>query len=644
MYSNRCEYNGNILKRDLTKENVLASYIEQGKNKIKELINGSVQRTKTKSKKENFYEDYYNPFLLQTTQKMVEMTTTHKLLLPPSSIEEGSQTPSQISFELIDDKITEFVRMNDNTKVINIIAFGKSLQYLLKYIAFHLRALKQDDSIVVMVFCDNESFLEYQDNIQNFSITREPEYEIKRLFTDQINGDYRDNALLVFHKEYDILQRIPIYFVESTHYLMKGIGGKRGVIQYYNKEFLSNNNEAYKCMTIDDNITGIVKYKTKKQQKQDKQCSLTDARENIIPNYCEIASILDVYDYLSNRMEDYPNIFFSGIVKGDAIQDSVNQNEHIVSCIIYKLNLSKPHKLFNEKLYYNPYFTNFFEDIAFNHNLFYKNNQKCYINNNFFLRFGHTESAKYKPDFNDTFNKIEYKKIDGVVPIFLMYILFFVSLYENRLVFLKHETSKDWFLNLAFFDSCNIYEIQYASKYSAYQHIFYMYCLLYLFKKNDKFVLLCENTDINTIGTIIHSSSYPLYLLAKLIANGFIEKEMKSDTCEIIYYISKHLPLINLENDISNLNAVYNGVLDNNDNIQLIQDFVSIDDTGVFKDREANLFFNISCGKKRTRETLPVENSPNENDRGTRKKRRLQGGRRNKSITKRYTIKKRERI
>jgi hypothetical protein len=131
MYSNRCEYNGNILKRDITKENALASYIEQGKNKIKELINESAQgtnirtnvktKTKTKSKKENFYEDYYNPFLLQTTQKMVEMTTTHKLLLPPSSIEEGSQTSSQISFELVDDKNTEFVGINDYTKVINII-------------------------------------------------------------------------------------------------------------------------------------------------------------------------------------------------------------------------------------------------------------------------------------------------------------------------------------------------------------------------------------------------------------------------------------------------------------------------------------------------------------------------------------------
>ena len=69
-------------------------------------------------------------------------------------------------------------------------------------------------------------------------------------------GKTRDDYFLG-EDEARIIRLLDIRFVQSSHFLMKGIGGKRALIQYYNYVHLSNNDPNFMCMTIDDNITSV---------------------------------------------------------------------------------------------------------------------------------------------------------------------------------------------------------------------------------------------------------------------------------------------------------------------------------------------------------------------------------------------------
>ena len=120
-------------------------------------------------------------------------------------------------------------------------------------------------------------------------------------------------------------------------------------------------------MTIDDNITAIVKI-----EKKNNKCRLQDAYDKKkLSDKCETINLIDIYDILFDKTNEH--FLFSGINKGmgtrDMGQPAKNTDEELDSVAIYKLNMSRPVELYNNQYFYNPFFTSFFEDMAFNYTL-----------------------------------------------------------------------------------------------------------------------------------------------------------------------------------------------------------------------------------------------------------------------------------
>lgn len=140
----------------------------------------------------------------------------------------------------------------------------------------------------------------------------------------------------------------------------------------------------YTCMTIDDNITGIYGMKF--------DCTSRSLNKSDNAN-CMTYSLLSIYDYLKNELRE--NVVFVGIDKGGGESNTDGRDLH-GNCLIrkntvsiYKLNMSKPVRIMNLKCYYNPYFSRFFEDIAFNSEISYGEQIKSMKFVCFRLNFGH---------------------------------------------------------------------------------------------------------------------------------------------------------------------------------------------------------------------------------------------------------------
>ena len=194
-----------------------------------------------------------------------------------------------------DDKDKKFTKyFTDNydkssssiSYTINIIAFQKKYIYYLIYIASILIDYNEDeytnDNIVINICCDNETYekhlsdhIKYTDSIHDTSAQGYIFKINKNLLSGQgplirmidhlydITNDKDDSLFKQFYKTLILFlkdNKITINYIVIDNYLAKGIGLKRGIINYHNylvgKEF---NNDDYVSLVVDDNITHIVK-------------------------------------------------------------------------------------------------------------------------------------------------------------------------------------------------------------------------------------------------------------------------------------------------------------------------------------------------------------------------------------------------
>lgn len=165
------------------------------------------------------------------------------------------------------------------------MSFRKSLYYILRYIVFilhnhtdNLYETLRTKYINFIIYVDSDTFNIYKSNIDiiNNIINTNP---IKKVDDEIIKYWEKKNFAAILHSinEQDfknclheifflknIIDNINIYFLESSNYLMKGIGGKRAVMNYVNYLIadknckLYNDKKNYKSMYLDDNISMII--------------------------------------------------------------------------------------------------------------------------------------------------------------------------------------------------------------------------------------------------------------------------------------------------------------------------------------------------------------------------------------------------
>ena len=339
-----------------------------------------------------------------------------------------------------------------------------------------------------------EKFNEYK----TFSFFLNNLIEIKNFITVISASEYKDYIKKIKPEEYPKLeekifmyclyerreminiQNIKIYFLVSDNYLMKGIGAKRALINYFHNNMHNietyHFRENYVCMNLDDNITMIgshnkLKGKNPCTGRKCAQVKSDDSNDTYFnpPSClkdCNIISILELYDNLKkdliliNEKDKDKDIKkkIVGIVKGAGTSDEHlryqnccnfdisdccdKKNTYPYECksnykcynmkrnTVYKLTLQKPCIITRN---YNPFFTRFMEDMVFN----ILNHEDICKNMNKFLRFGHIKPQDNKDiDFEDFFNEKllssyilsddgkTYKKVSGIQPIYLMYIHF----------------------------------------------------------------------------------------------------------------------------------------------------------------------------------------------------------------------------
>lgn len=297
------------------------------------------------------------------------------------------------------------------------------------------------------------------------------------------NNDEFDN---LYDDEMNNLDKmnIHIFFVKSNHYLAKGIGGKRGLINYFNnllieeylnllkKKDINLSDENYfknnfNVMQLDDNITAfhdlhdkctytnasvkicddeIIKCTTKKDVSE--VISKKTETNKYLNQNCYHLSIFYIYDVLKTLSNVY-NYLISGIRKGhgDRLSGKERQDKSIFalnnSYALYKLTIQKPHMLHNYGYYYNPYNSRFMEDISFNALPYLMDKSAKF--GNFFLRFGHYYDEKItEPDYEDCFCKEIIAEKTPIKPIFGNYFVLYYYLHvlnNCELLFLNNSES-----------------------------------------------------------------------------------------------------------------------------------------------------------------------------------------------------------
>ena len=152
----------------------------------------------------------------------------------------------------------------------NIICYGKSLFYLLKYIYFIIiKGTKNEDKYNFILYCDINSYKKYQENLVviNKKLKERNDivsYEFDKLltFSHILNSKYTQEKFSNCNFEIKELKKLKvnIYFLVSEHYLVRGIGAKRGLANCMNFyiSMKTNMKENYLSMHLDDNNTTIV--------------------------------------------------------------------------------------------------------------------------------------------------------------------------------------------------------------------------------------------------------------------------------------------------------------------------------------------------------------------------------------------------
>lgn len=496
----KCEYNGYEFERDTSKETRIYEMVQMG---IKNISNNK----STQIKPDKLFDGIYMPFVLKTTEQMFKKTSFHKL--KPIHFEQKYVENTE-TFTLLE---TQKERRN-----INIIAFGKSLLYLLKYIFFHFQNHQND--LNVFICCDYDSFAYYnKENI--FAPDHEPRQVSKPSDETAICfRDYIKYKMKLEPEEINVLNGINIYFASSTHVLTKGVGGKRALIQYYMCRALS---EDEKCMTIDDNIVQI--FDKSKEIKRKIDGYYTNCYKNTANKEIHI-SLYDLYLRLEQKMEENKDEIFVGIEKGAG---SAFDSEEVNSTAIYKLNLAKPHKLVKLNYYYNPYFTRFYEDIGFN--ILFNNKKHIKKYSKYMLHFGHFDQPPTKcynnKDYNVSFESKDEKfwnkyKIEGIEPVYIMYLLFFVCFFEKHhdkiKINLDVRNAQIVLIKITY-NNNDLLSYPLQTKYKKYHFIYYFSVFLYLWKIGKNPANLCI-LPTNKKGS---SETYEAMSLSTLLSTQFAE-------------------------------------------------------------------------------------------------------------------------
>ena len=503
--------------RDTTTENILNLGVTQTMEDIREIM-----KTKSKSTDlSDFYHNTFNPFLRATANMMMDTTNTHQLQLHENG---------QAQFKHIDPKNLASMTTSSSIKIVNILCFGKSLYYLLKYIEYMNNS---STDLVFFLFSDADSYELYK-NSEPLATTIVNE-NMAPLFCNKINDDYSINARLI--------SQIPIYFVHGSHDLIRGVGGKRALIQHYNYTYLSGHNKKYSCMTIDDNITDIIELNgsctAKITQKISRPCGEHPS--------CRIVFLSEIYDILRHKLDE--DCFFAGIDKGDATATDQTKSSKTIqpwlkhSGAIYKLNVCLPVRLYDHEFYYNPYMSRFLEDVTFN----------CIVSkysiksNRYHLRFGHPMSNDAGiEDYDHVFLNKKYTTtttVAAIQPIYNMYLLHYLCLIDIGTLTLDYITEKTKPVIPVF--KCSNYillGLPKRSKYRKYGFVLYF-----------AMVLLCLKHNIFDTSVFTSTKSGGVFFSFKDM-NIFTTKTINN--FNVSYQLTSHFPIRAFNDSIK---SIYRG-------------------------------------------------------------------------------------
>ena len=560
----------------------------------------------------------YDLFLKVYTHMMFENIKLYKFIYDKNKLEQYNDYNIFIS-----DKLTYNF---------NIICFGKSLYYHIRYIYFILYDLlsqnsKKDNEIYnIILFCDQDTFNLYKNNSitlatykhkrENYDNSKKVWNEFKTkfvTFSNLLNSLYPlDKKDIFIDCLYELeklkLFNVNILFCVSDNYLMKGIGAKRSLMNYFHYKITKNiNNEDkknnYMCMNLDDNITMVGNF-NKDCTGRGEAKKMSDKYTYDIPSKlinCDNISIYSLYKKLADdwQIKDkLKEMNIIGIQKGGGTQDDKlcleSDDLKKLYCAkpsysVYKLTLQKPYKIYENNYQYNPFFTRFLEDMVFNAiNKNYIQKSKYY-----FLRFGHTKPKNNDDiDFDDFFNDHLFesyddkiKSIEGIEQIYLMnihYLYYYSNLISSSTVYEK--LIDDEFKNFIGNDG----DTDDAKTYQKYNK-----GLTMNFTKYVSIIMSMSNSKYVHYGLIVMM----LYLLLKsnIDKNIFPKyEEIHKYVCDSVKYKDKFTEELQISD--MGFNEKYNDMISmdniqNNTNAsQYLQDITTINDIAKIsickKDRE----------------------------------------------------------
>jgi hypothetical protein len=207
-------------------------------------------------------ESEYKLYIKNMTQRMMNESSLHTLTLVDLKFTLGSTA----------ERFVEAHRLlfSPESININILANGRHLFYYLKYIYFILTTQQQEfnfrTTVNIVLFCHRSSFELYQKQLDlgvNLNQARAYNWQNHKNKFEYNFADYLNTTeFLSLARELSYFARfsnLHIHFFQSPNELMIGIGAKRAVINclHYMLQDGQASAEAYRCMTIDDNISGI---------------------------------------------------------------------------------------------------------------------------------------------------------------------------------------------------------------------------------------------------------------------------------------------------------------------------------------------------------------------------------------------------
>lgn len=583
--------------------NFVTTYSQQINEQFYRYMGKTVHKEIDSSKPQ--YKIFYKQLIYCTTIQMLSMCNTVKLGIQINSTHSGFTCRStNIPLHTGNYFRTE---QNKFDKYIFIIGFGNDIHYYLKYILFHSRN-RGENRVAFFIVCDDDSFSSYFSNSQNSGVIVENSIEQHkyRLFSSQYNSLLEvSGEPIVFNEnddktvKYNIIDNINhwysetdvktlsdlgIFFITGSHTLMKGIGGKRGIIQFYFDKYIYTTVRSH-CLTIDDNITCILRL-SNNLSKREAQHMYWENVEQLETTH--FYTIIEIYDLLLRLKKTHRNALFFGIDKGRSqsnIIDIDNKNTVIKSSAIYKLNLSYPHELLKKNILYSPYFARFFEDMAFNAEL--RVNNLSIKDDRYYLRYCHTNSIVNKTrsgdeDFNDVlFHKPNSNMNTGIGNVYIVALIYFIAYKQKG--YLEFTNDKKLVKKEPLFQLLGNSFSYGKGKYQNYQTIFNVLCMMYLYATNDKMVRVC-NGEYGLIRNTRYATDYTnetnyiagllqLEIFTKskdtIIMNNEIlsqidnnvNKNIVMNTNKVIYSFSNGNGIINLiQTEIRDFVTYYKGI------------------------------------------------------------------------------------